>query len=203
MGDLVDIVEEIKSYYEKNNLMYGKGHPKNLWIDDSRQTVRFAKFMESFNFSGKTVFDVGCGYGDFYFYLLEHGISVKEYAGVDLLKEHCDEAKTRLPYGTNIFYGDFLDCEPKKHDVFILSGTLNFYNDGWLDFASNVIEKMWFFATEAILFNMRSSFDARNYEHIRPSFWCVYAEQKTNNFLISHSYLENDFTIVMRKGAST
>lgn len=198
----MNIVEEIRSYYENNNLKYGRGHPKNLWIEDSRQTVRFAKFIELFDFSGRTIHDVGCGYGDFYFYLLKNGVNVKEYSGVDLLKDHCDEAKTRLPSGTNIQCGDFLDCELQKYDVFVLSGTLNFYKDGWLDFALNVIEKMWFFANEAIVFNMRSSFGGKHYEHIKPSFWCAYAEQKTSDFLLSHNYLENDFSILMRKGVS-
>jgi SAM-dependent methyltransferase len=195
----VNIVKEIRSYYENNNLTYGKGHPKNLWIEASRQTVRFAKFIELFSFSGKTIYDVGCGYGDFYFYLLENGVSFKEYIGIDLLKDHCDVAKERLPSEVNVQCGNFLDYEPQKCDVFVLSGTLNFYKEGWLDFALKVVEKMWLFANKAILFNMRSNFDGKNYKHIKPSFWCSYAEQKTNKFLVNHDYLENDFTIAMFK----
>lgn len=170
-----------------------------MWIERSRQVIRFEKIKSLFDLSNKTLYDVGCGYGDFYFYLLENMVTLKKYSGIDLIQAHCDEAKKRLPPEVSIFCGDFLNHTPARHDVFVLSGALNFYEKGWLSFAKKTINKMWKFADEAIIFNIRSSYDHRQYDDIKPSFWCAFAERKTKIFSICHDYMKNDFTILMLK----
>ena len=115
------------------------------------------------------------------------------------MQSHCDEAKKRLPLDASISCGDFLSHTPDRHDVFILSGTLNFYEEGWLPFAIKTINKMWEFADEAIIFNMRSSYNDQQHDEIKPSFWCAFAERKTKMFSVNHDYIKNDFTILMLK----
>ena len=67
----MNIIDKTKQYYEKLNIENGYGSPNNLWSNVEKQIVRFQKAVTIFDFSNKEILDVGCGYGDFYNYLLK------------------------------------------------------------------------------------------------------------------------------------
>lgn len=73
--------------------------------------------------SNRTVLDVGCGYGDLYDYLSEWGF----YTGLDSVDWVVEEARRRLPHGTDLIHGDVLDralFEPNQYDYVIALGVL-------------------------------------------------------------------------------
>ncbi len=164
------VIKAMEEYYKRNNSIYGKGSPKNLWAHEDRQLVKFDMFLDMISFEHKSIFDVGCGYGDLFFYLKHRGVNFKSYSGIELIKEHYDVAVSKLPKDVSILCGDFLKRKIKSFDVFVLSGTLNFYVEGWLNFALCTIDKMWELANDSIIFNMRSSFGDLQPESIKPSF---------------------------------
>ena len=201
------IIKNTQTYYEKRNEKYGKGSPLNLWATEERQIERFEKLASIFDFTNYTIFDVGCGYGDFYNFLMKKNIVLKAYKGIDLLKEHCEIARLTLPKNCRILEGDFLETTIKTEDYFILSGTLNFYEEGWFDFAHKVLDKMWELCNVGMAFNLRSPYGmtgsykqkTNQAKDMDPTYWCSYAHNKTSKYSLYHDYVNYDYTVVLWK----
>lgn len=200
------IEENIKQYRKKNEI-YGNGAPENLWRRKESQVRRFKKFLDLLDFTNQIILDVGCGYGDFYYFLIENGIVPKQYIGCDLMPEHCRVARERLPTECQIIEGDFLQVSLPKVDIAILSGTLNAEFENWEAVSTSIIDKMWQFSKIGICFNMQSSHglsgeykeQVNKYRNIDPAFWVSYAHKKTCRYGLYHDYMHYDYTIGMWK----
>lgn len=203
----MSIIEKTKNYYKKNNDIYGKGSPLNLWATTERQLKRFEQIIKIIDLNNRDILDVGCGYGDFYNWLLNQNIIPKSYVGVELLEEHCEIARFNLPKTCSILCGNFLEQQINKSQYCILSGALNFYDNGWFDLTHQILDKMWNLSTIGIVFNLRSPYSlTENYYKIEaqiqefsPSYWCSYAHSKTPNYALYHNYVDYDYTIAMWK----
>lgn len=199
--------EENNLYYNNTKKAYGEGNPKVLWQNEKLQVMRFSKQASLFDYNNKSILDVGCGYGDFYFYLLEKGMLPQSYTGIDLIQSHCDFARNRLPEEAFIINGDFLEISLPEVDIAVLSGAFNVYFNGWLSVVSSIIDKMWLLSKEAITFNIRSPHSlqgdypkkSQQIKELDPSYWCKYAHNKTSKYALYHDYMPNDYTIVMWK----
>ena len=58
-----------------------------LWATPTTQLSRFEVFQQMGDLSGKRVLDAGCGRGDFAAWLVEQGIEVASFVGVDGVPE--------------------------------------------------------------------------------------------------------------------
>ncbi len=200
------ITENIK-FYKNNNNVFGEGSPKNLWKRPECQIRRFEKFTNILDFKDKSILDVGCGYGDFYFWLINKGMKPKSYIGIDLISEHCKVARKNLPSNCAVIEGDFLQIPIPEADFSILSGALNVYYKGWLKKTLSILDKMWELSSQGIMFNIRSphGFEG-DYEGIerqkrdsRPEYWCKYANSKTCRYGLYHDYMHYDYTLALWK----
>lgn len=198
-------------YYNHNKDLFGEGDPRILWKQEELQIERFERQLSLFDYNNKVILDVGCGYGDFYLYLLRKKIKPKLYVGVDLVHSHCKLAKERLPKNSIIIEGDFLESSLPNVDIAVSSGALNVYFDSWKETALLFLDKMWLLSREAIAFNLRSSYGltgnyetkSKQIEDMDPSFWCKYAHEKTNKYGLYHDYVKYDYTIAMWKTKDT
>jgi len=203
----MDYKRENKKYYNETYRLFGEGEPRVLWQQKECQRGRFERQASFFNYTDKSVLDVGCGYGDFYFYLLEQGMRPKCYIGVDLVHSHCKVARERLPKDAIVIEGDFLEKSIQNVELAVLSGALNVYFDNWQETALLIMDKMWQLSKEAITFNIRSSHGlkgeyeskSRQIADINPSFWCEYAHQRTSRYGLYHDYVHYDYTVAMWK----
>ncbi len=98
-----------------------------------------------------SVLDVGCGTGDFAYFLKRHG--VKQYIGIDIVPRVIEKAKLKYPE-FDFISGDFLGLDLPKFDFVFASGALT------TDLASDNYEmlkiwlnKMWKTAKKGIVFN--------------------------------------------------
>jgi len=203
----VDYIEENIKLYKEKNQQYGHGAPENLWRRKESQVRRFKKFLDVVDFRNKTVLDVGCGYGDFYHFLINNGVALKQYIGCDLMPEHCGVAVEKLPKDCQIIEGDFLVENFQEVDIAILSGSLNAEFENWEEISLSIIDKMWRLSREAICFNMQSSHGLNDgykdkvlkYRNINPAFWVGYAHKKTCRYGLYHDYMHYDYTVCMWK----
>lgn len=101
--------------------------PKTLGWNKGRQFLRFDILTSQYDFTGKKVLDVGCGFGDLNLTLREKYDASYTYLGVDLVAELIEEAFTHYP-GDHIRFeiGDFLDMDLSKDiDYVVASGVFN------------------------------------------------------------------------------
>ena len=198
--------ENIK-YYDVTRSLYGEGDPRVLWKHKEYQLRRFERQVSLFDFSGKSILDIGCGYGDFYFYILEKGMQPSAYIGIDLVESHCNVARERLPADAIVFHGDFLESQLENSDISVLSGALNVHFENWQEVTLSIINKMWLLSTEAMTFNIRSSHGLIGHykekyqqeKDIDPGYWCKYAHERTSRYGLFHDYVNYDYTIAMWK----
>lgn len=199
--------EYISGYYVSQRDKYGSGHLNNLWRTQRSQFKRFLQVTRLFDLQGKSIVDVGCGYGDLYSWLVDHDITPAKYIGVDIDQDHVEHAHKRLPEECELHVGDYLEMDLGEQDYTICSGSLNYDMDDWLEFATGVLDKMWQTSSIGIVFNLESPLgieqepDAewRKYRKLDLEYWLKYAMSKTSRFSLLHDYMPADYTVMMSK----
>ena len=120
-----DVQRTIDRYTERYN-KFGYS-PKTLGWDKGKQDIRFDVLTSNYDLSGKTLLDIGCGFGDLNKYLQKKGCRDVQYIGIDLVPSLIEEAR-RLNADTNaqLIAGDFLsDKYIQKADFAVASGIFN------------------------------------------------------------------------------
>ena len=95
------------------------------WSSKKNQLIRFEKILEQLpkDLSELTLIDAGCGFGDFYNYLLKKKRAPKEYIGIDSLLDMYSIASNNT--AQNIIQADICKDKLPVGDYYICSGALN------------------------------------------------------------------------------
>lgn len=84
--------ERIISVYSDRFDKYGHD-PRTLGWDKGKQDLRFDILTSQWDIKGKSIVDLGCGFGDLNRYFEARGINDYEYLGVDVVNNLIEEAK--------------------------------------------------------------------------------------------------------------
>lgn len=191
-----------RQHYSDRVQKHGVGHIKCLWGGKRSQEVRFMQFLRFADFQGKSVTDIGCGFGDFSVWAQKQGVALKSYVGYELCEEHVAAAAAMNP-DISIRCEDYLTAELDPVDISILSGTLNLNFDSWQEVAEAILDRMWRTSGHGILFNLESDWNISEEVRIRvkrnldPFSWLKFARERTAWIVFSHDYHTDDFTIGM------
>lgn len=106
--------------------------PKALGWDKGKQFLRFHQLTSTFDLTGASVLDVGCGFGDFVAYLRAMNIEDCTYVGIDLVDEFIAEGTRRFGSSKATFLKNALEdyVPPSPFDYVIASGTFNLKVEG-------------------------------------------------------------------------
>jgi SAM-dependent methyltransferase len=114
-----------KQFYSASIKEFGLSPQGVHWNSLATQTIRF-KYLLKFlpkKLHRFTLLDVGCGFGDFYHYLLEHNRLPKQYIGVDSLDDMVNIATQQT--GETIMHLDACKDELPQSDYIVCSGAMN------------------------------------------------------------------------------
>lgn len=190
--------------YQKSFEKYGVS-PKSLkWASKRAAEQRYEQIVADINFEGKSILDVGCGFGD-----IIPRISGKakrfDYKGIDLTPEFIREAKKLYP-GHKFVVGNYFAKPLKENfDVVICSGALNLNVKDNLDFRKKAIKTMFKQAKEVLVFNMAGRYSQpktsskSNVWFANPLEILEYCLGLTKKVILRHHYHSRDFTMVMFK----
>jgi SAM-dependent methyltransferase len=121
------IDDTIKQRYNKRYMEFGIDARTLGWGCKEDQYTRFKAAVTSVDFTEKSVLDIGCGFADFYEFLLQHSIKVKKYKGIDINEHLIEVAKKRFPENMyevrNILLHNY---NSEQADIVTLFGLLNF-----------------------------------------------------------------------------
>lgn len=198
-----DLKIKTKSY-QRTFEKYGV-HPKALqWRSEKAAELRYREIVADLDFEGKSVLDIGCGFGD----IIPH-ISRKtkryDFTGVDVVPEFIQVAKKKYPKYKFIRKDYFNKPLKKKFDIIISSGTLNSNVRGALDFRKKAIKAMFDHAQEAVGFNMAGYYpqpeNKKGYKVYYADSLNIlkYCLTLTSKLILRHHYYKRDFTVVMFK----
>jgi SAM-dependent methyltransferase len=138
--DAKAVIQRYSSRLEK----HGHSHLSVGWGPKNRQYARFEVLASEWDLQGKSVLDVGSGFGDFFDWLGPNWSG--SYTGVDLVPGLVEMGREIYGDRTNfeLLEGNFLDMDlVKKFDLVVISGLFNFkLADGNnLGFIQRVLEK--------------------------------------------------------------
>lgn len=193
-----------KINYQKTFRKYGVGPRALRWHSKKAATQRYEQIVADIDFEGKSILDVGCGFGDIIPYISAKAKKF-EYLGIDITPEFIREAK-KLYFGHKFMVGNYFAKPLKENfDVVICSGALNANVRDNLDFRKKAIKTMFKHAKEVFVFNMVGRYpqpktsSKSNVWFANPLEILEYCLGLTKKVILRHHYHSRDFTIVMFK----
>jgi len=177
-------------------------HPNALyWSSREIQETRFRVLAEIGIESADSVLDVGCGFGDFKRWSEAQGRAV-DFTGIDLSPDLIREALEQHP-DARLLCGALEDFnfEPESFDWAILSGALNEQLHDDAAYAHEVIASMFALCRNGLAFNLLDarSFKAHDLQSHLPQEMLSWCRDICTDCSLRDDYLENDFTVYMRK----
>lgn len=205
-------VETIKRYTER----FAKAGPTVQvlgWRDQAQQALRFDVLAGIGDFDGKSVLDVGCGFGDFADYLQGHGRRCR-YVGVDINPTLLEVARRRHPelrFEERDLLAQPLD---ERFDYVVESGVFNHRLSDNETFAQRMLAAMYATCRLGVAANLMSDrVDYRDDDlyYFHPEAYLHYGSGLSPYVTIRHDYPLYEFTLYIyrtpprgfRRGAVT
>jgi len=191
-----------RSSYQKSLAAHGESPQALQWQDYSTAARRYRQLVADIEVTGKTVLDVGCGMGDLLPYLYAQTTDFT-YRGIDITPEFIEIARKRYDghrFDISDLFTDGLDA---TYDIVLCSGVLNAATPGWQQNRLKMIERLFSYAKEALVFNMAGSLESPHESH-----GVGYADARdildfctslTPKVIFRNHYHGRDFTIALFK----
>lgn len=180
------------------------------WGSDEQQRYRFEQVLRSIPLEGKSVLDIGCGFGDLLSCCLDAGCKPVNYIGWDINPELIAEAKKLHPSSTFtvLNLADKTTVSPVA-DVGVMLGVLNFnFKDDYdnKSFTKMMIEKAFSAVSESLVVDFLSVYRTPDYPeedfvfYHDPAEMLAYALELTPNARLLHDYApipQKEFMLVL------
>lgn len=206
MGNKIEINQSLQ---EKYNLHFQERYKefgeniKTLWGGVESQRQRFDVLLTIGNMSGKSILDVGCGFGDLYDEIRRRKYKSFKYTGLDINQAIIEVAKNRYP-NISFQYRDILkDNKIARYDYAVASGIFFLPDERWESYMIQMVNRMFSISKIGVGVNFLSSFSTKKdgfsyYAH--PSFiLSMIMKNITSKTVLKHDYRLNDFTIFLYK----
>lgn len=199
---------------DRYNVRFGKFGEDAMtlgWDSRKSQNERFKAATQLFDFRNKEIYDIGCGFADFYGYLLNKKIRPKSYVGIDINKNLIGVAKNKYPQ-CRFMIRDIL-LEPFKKEVCdcaVMFGVLNFRlrTFGNYNYAKRIITTAFNIVKEALVVDMLSLYRDKGYPkedfvfYYSPEKIFRFAQTTTKDVILKHDYSpipQKEFMLCLRK----
>jgi trans-aconitate methyltransferase len=183
--------------YESRYVKLGYDIKTVGWGSLDSQLLRFKILGEIGELSGASVCDIGCGFGDFYPYLIK-SFGAVNYTGVDIVDKLIEEAACQYPEA-QFTVCDILETPLNQtFDYTFCSGALNYQIEDNEAYIEKMLEKMFSFSTRGIAVNFLSSYvdfeSDKNY-HLPPEVAFKMAQKLSRHVTIRHDYPLYEYTL--------
>lgn len=201
----MNLIEKLtmQDFHEHRVKDFGDHSVKALgWKNNDSQLKRFEIMAEIADFNHSTVLDVGCGHGDLKPFLDERYTELT-YIGVDHIEPFIEAANARYKKdeSTHFVQGDFSKLFFPDVDYVIGSGAFGYKCDRE-EYYFEAIIHLFKMANKAAAFNM---LDERTFPahpllrgHNRKMV-VEFCKRLTRKVAVIDGYLEDDFTVVLRR----
>src|SRR3989304_8464331 len=198
------ISEQIRNLYKARFKKYGVDPKSLFWQRRGAAHQRFRQIWAEIDFNGKSVLDIGCGFGEMGKFLIKRYKGVN-YTGFDIVPEFIEEAKRELPKLRFEVRDFFNDPIKEKFDVVIASGVLNSNVENNMEYRKKAIKEMFKHAKKVAAFNMLGGHPQPE-SNPKSNVWYAdsleifeYCLSLTRRAMLRQNYHPRDFTIFMNK----
>lgn len=187
-------IQSNKEFYEQAIKEYGVSAQGVHWNSKYTQYKRFEIITKLIRKEIKisSIIDVGCGFGEYYNYLLNNNYVAKSFIGVDCEQNMINISRRRFPT-VDFFHQDILTDKLIPADYYVCSGALNILNKQEIEL---FIAKCFEHSQKGFIFNYLKN---ETFHDISQDEIIDICKNLTTNIKIKENYLENDFTILMVK----
>lgn len=198
-----DIDETIKRYTQRFET-YGYS-PLTLGWNKGKQTIRFSSLLDGFDLKGKSILDIGCGFGDLNKTLQARYGQEYQYVGYDLVPALIDEARKRWTNSNvSFFCGEFKQTPTPSFDFAIGSGLFNHKLKSSEPYAViySVISAALNSVREAVSFDFLSTkvdFQLPHTHHSCPSKILELSYSLSRRLTLRNDYLPFEFLVQIHK----
>ena len=194
---------ETPRWYEDKVRRYGYDHRGLGFNTRGAQERRFEALLELGDFDGKSLLDVGCGFGDFLAFLHARGIR-PAYTGIDICEPMIARCRERFASSDAAFREcDVLELEPgRTYDYVVASGIFGLDAEGTRERIGPTLERMHGWCRIGVAANFlsaRAASMAPARVYVDPSEVLAHGFALTPALRLDHSYLPNDFTLYLYK----
>jgi len=200
MSDYKKDKEKIIERYNQRISKFG-GNPESLaGGNELRRNIRYKILSEVLDLTGKTVLDLGCGFGGFYKYLSDRKIDC-DYTGYDIneniikiANENFSDAKFEAK--------DILEDDFPEFDVIVSSSSFN-NKLGEVDnytFIKSILNKCYLHSKEAVAIDFLTSYVDYKHDYAfyyEPEKVLEISKSITRRISIRHDYPLFEFCIYM------
>lgn len=196
-------MNKIVKFYTKKFNKHGDSIKSIGWSNKKDQNLRFEKIFSGIDYDNKTILDVGCGFGDLFFYLNKKNKDNNfKYTGVDITPHFVNVAKERLKFSNSTVYcGEILNIN-KKFDIVIASGSMSYKFKGSKSKNLLLIEKMFKISKKILSVNFMSSYcdyKLNKNLHYKPEEMFKFAKKLSPKVNLIHDYNLYEFTLQIYK----
>lgn len=197
--------KRIREFYKEKLEKFGSRCPRSLnWNNEFTQFTRFKVLAGISDLNGKSILDVGCGLGDFYFYLKQN-VNNFTYMGIDIVPELIEDARKKYPKAS-FKCDEIYNMKNLKYDFVFASGVFSFKIDEHKQKYFSMIRRMYDISRIGVGFNMLVSskhIDNEIYTAYKPKEIFKECMKLTPDVKIIEGYLLWDFTVYMYKQGNT
>ncbi len=195
----------IATFYNNRFDIEGESIKSVGWKDKETQFLRFQMLFKNYNPKGKTILDVGCGFGDLIEYLDEITGGDFKYIRIDISSKLVEVAENKNCRDNCKFYiTDIFDERIKREgiDFAVESGMLSYKTEDNESYAQAVIERMFTESADGAALNFLTSYVDfvldKNY-HFSPEKVFSWGRKLTRFLSINHDYPLWEFTLTLLK----
>jgi len=183
-----------KQFYNQSFKQFGVSAQGVHWNNKYTQYKRFEILtkMVKQDIKKSTIVDAGCGFGEYYKYLINNHFKPLKYIGYDCEPLMVYEAKKRFD-NVDFEVKNILTDRLSSVDYYISSGAMNILN---IDEVYKFIEKSFAYSNKGFIFNILKSCSFNNIDIKQLLEFCYTLTPKIKT---RDNYLDNDFTIFMVK----
>lgn len=194
----IDITKTADLYNTRFD-QYGRDIKTVGWGSESSQHLRFDVLFRGIDPKGKTILDVGCGFGDLIPYLEKRTDGDFKYIGIDVAEKLVSDASAIYrDTGREFYTGDIFSVKVSPVDISVLSGALSFKTDGIEVYAHDTMKKMFDLSREAASLNFLTKyvdFELEKNQHYQPEAVFCWAKQLSKRVNLIEDYPLYEFTV--------
>jgi len=182
------------------------------WNTEYNQQKRFESATSLINLKGKSIVDIGCGFGDFLKFIKERKIKTSSFRGIDINEDLLKVARKRYP-GIIFENRNILIDLPKKKvaDIGFALGVLNFNlknKPNNYKYAVEFIKSAFTLCKEALVVDMLSNYLDKDYPkedfvfYYSPERMFKEAKKISPYVILKHDYPplpQNEFLLILKR----
>ena len=196
-------IKQIIQIYSDQLRKYGVS-PRALGWDKERANLRFEILCSQWDLNDTSILDFGCGFGDFYDFLIRKNITGFRYEGIDVNPHFIEIAKSQHSQATFKRCNIFRESLESKYDYIFASGVFNDKLNNNLAFIESVLHEFDAYSVKGFAANFLSDKVQYRHEHtfhVDPSYLLNLCYKYSNNIILRNDYMPFEFTVFVNKSA--